>query len=117
MASIAQPNSRRGFLRNLALAAASLAILPSAATYARKWIPTPEKNLFVPNPAWQTANYELSFYWMCKTELGFQYKNQELIQSILHLRNEPFPNGLPVRFEIGKGGVLERVPDTILISS
>ncbi len=52
-----------------------MAILPAAATYARHWVRpagaalvTPVADLttgmnFIPNPAWETARYQLSFQW------------------------------------------------------
>ncbi len=54
--------NRRSFFTKLGLAAASIAILPAATTYARKWIaPAAESNLWVPNPAWKTAPLEVAW--------------------------------------------------------
>lgn len=54
--------NRRGFLRNIALAAASFGILPSATTYARKWVkPSKDSNLYIPNDEYINAPYEVRF--------------------------------------------------------
>lgn len=54
--------NRRSFFTKLALAAAAFTVLPSATTYARKWTkPSVEAVLWIPNPAWETAEWELSF--------------------------------------------------------
>lgn len=54
--------NRRSFFTKLGLAAASLAILPAATTYDRKWVaPTIQTPLFVPNTAWINAEFEMSF--------------------------------------------------------
>jgi hypothetical protein len=54
--------NRRSFFTKLGLAAASFAILPSATTYARHWVaPTTQRVLWVPNPAWVNAPYEVAY--------------------------------------------------------
>lgn len=50
--------NRRSFFTKLGLAAASLAILPAATTYARNWKATPAGVLV--NPAWVNAEYEVA---------------------------------------------------------
>lgn len=53
--------NRRSFFTKLGLAAATLAILPTATTYSRNWV---KKDLvWVANPEWETAPYEISFIW------------------------------------------------------
>jgi len=55
--------NRRSFFTKLGLAAATLAILPSATTYARNWV-APSKALgrvlWMPNPEWVNAPYEIA---------------------------------------------------------
>lgn len=53
--------NRRSFLRNLAVAAAGFAILPSATTYARKWKFTTPATIAKLNPEWVTAEYQFCF--------------------------------------------------------
>jgi len=66
--------NRRSFFTKLGLAAASIAVLPAATTYARHWVKPAEGLLFqktndiltslnfAPNPVWETAPYELSWW-------------------------------------------------------
>lgn len=51
--------NRRGFFSTLAKAVAGFTILPAATTYARNWTPT--ENLWVPNPEWENADYEIKW--------------------------------------------------------
>ena len=55
--------TRRGFLSQVLKAGVAAAILPAATTYARsKWIkPSVTSNLWIPNPAYETAEYEVVF--------------------------------------------------------
>jgi hypothetical protein len=56
--------NRRGFFKTLAAAAAGFAILPAATTYARNWVAPSAglgRKLWVPNPEWVTAQYEVFF--------------------------------------------------------
>lgn len=54
--------NRRSFFTKLGLAAATLAILPTATTYARKWVaPTVARKMWIPNPAWESAPFEMAF--------------------------------------------------------
>lgn len=54
--------NRRSFFTKLALAAAAFTVLPSATTYARKWVaPRADSPLWIPNPAWETAEYRITF--------------------------------------------------------
>jgi hypothetical protein len=58
--------NRRGFFTKLGMAAATVAILPSATTYARQWVaPTVNRHLWVPNPEWVAADYQIEwqFWW------------------------------------------------------
>lgn len=79
--------NRRSFFTKLGLSAASLAVLPAATTYARKWVKTQHglltptgikcrsylvdtpayDNIFLEdftiNPAWEAARYEIGFRW------------------------------------------------------
>lgn len=56
--------NRRSFFTKLGLVAASFAILPSAATYARNWKPASATSfMLVPNPDWEAAGFEMSFAW------------------------------------------------------
>lgn len=52
--------TRRNFLKSVATVAAAFSILPNATTYARNWVPR-TSGVLVPNPAYVTAEYELSF--------------------------------------------------------
>ena len=53
--------TRRGFLSQILKAGVAAAVLPAATTYARsKWIkPSVTSNLWIPNPAYETAEYEV----------------------------------------------------------
>jgi hypothetical protein len=54
--------NRRSFFTKLGLAAASLAVLPAATTYARKWVaPGLGRVLWVPNPEWVNAPFEIQW--------------------------------------------------------
>lgn len=52
---------RRDFFKTLATAVAGFAILPAATTYARRWKWQAKEWVIVPNPAWETAEYEVRF--------------------------------------------------------
>lgn len=56
-------NSRRSFFKQLAVGAASFAILPGATTYERIWRPTRVSNspIYVVNPDYVNGNYDLEF--------------------------------------------------------
>ena len=58
--------NRRSFFTKLGLAAASVAILPAATTYARTWV---KKEIWIPNPEWLNANYEIITHWNFGTML------------------------------------------------
>lgn len=49
--------TRRTFLSNLALGVAAFSILPSAATYKRRWVK--RQQLYRPNPDYVAAPYEM----------------------------------------------------------
>lgn len=53
--------NKRDFLATLAKAAAGFAILPAANTYKRVWHKTAE-NIWMPNPDWVNAPYEITMY-------------------------------------------------------
>lgn len=54
--------NRRNFLKNLAAAAASFAILPAATTYHRaKWVKN-RSEVWIVNPEWVEARYEVAYY-------------------------------------------------------
>ena len=56
--------NRRSFFTKLGLAAATLAILPSATTYARNWVAPSAalgRVIWMPNPEWVNAPYEIAF--------------------------------------------------------
>lgn len=53
--------NRRSFLTNIAVAAAAFTILPSASTYQRNWVKTRPNGLWVINPEWVNAEYEVAF--------------------------------------------------------
>ena len=82
--------NRRSFFTKLGLAAATLAILPSATTYARNWV-APSKALgrvlWMPNPEYINAPYEVAI-------VGFgEFKIQN-----------------PYRYVFGNGGWRQVVP-------
>lgn len=58
---------RRGFLSNIVKAAVVFSILPSASTYARNWVKPIGKDIYVLNPAWIDAPYEIGFLFQNKT--------------------------------------------------
>lgn len=51
--------NRRGFLSSILKAAAAFTILPAATTYAWNWIRT--EDLYLPNPDWVNADYDMFF--------------------------------------------------------
>lgn len=53
--------NRRSFFTKFGLAAASMAILPAATTYARHWVKPAADSVLLVNPAWVNAEYEISF--------------------------------------------------------
>lgn len=54
--------NRRSFFTKLGLAATTVAILPAATTYARKWVASSSaSNLWIPNPEWVNAPLEMAF--------------------------------------------------------
>lgn len=55
--------NRRGFFKKLALATAAFSILPTATTYARTWKIAPESSVWIPNPEWELAPYQMSYIW------------------------------------------------------
>lgn len=73
--------NRRSFFTKLGLAAASLAILPAATTYARNWKATPSG--LIVNPAWVDAPYE--FFWLAAPQIGLKYETNLHIP-IIYLR-------------------------------
>jgi len=78
--------NRRSFFTKLGLAAASFAILPSAATYARKWVaPTAQCAMWVPNPAWETAPFEMSYLHAIST---FNYVQSPHVMPIIRFTKE-----------------------------
>lgn len=56
--------NRRSFLTGILKAGVSAMILPSALTYSRNWKIESNSNIFIPNPNWVCAQYELSWQ-MC----------------------------------------------------
>lgn len=52
--------NRRTFFKSLAIAAAGFSILPSATSYDRKWAKA-NSDLWVPNPEYFNAPYEIAF--------------------------------------------------------
>jgi len=77
--------NRRSFFTKLGLAAASMSILPAATTYARHWVkPSTSAVLFVPNPEWDLAVYNIGYCWHPITE-------EYLKQQREYLKNSPIP--------------------------
>lgn len=56
--------NRRNFLGKLAGAVAAFTVLPSATTYERIWKPKLIEPVWIPNPEWTTATYELRFEYL-----------------------------------------------------
>ena len=55
----------RSFLKSMLMLGVGTAILPSAVTYSRRWIkPSGSDQLWKPNPAWVTAEYEVVFVYL-----------------------------------------------------
>ena len=83
--------NRRRFLKNLigatAATAAAFSILPAATTYARKWVKTSTAQIWVPNPEWVTAEYEVM--WM---------GNAEIVKKAIAKSAKPLD--LPMRYTI-----------------
>lgn len=55
--------NRRSFFAKLAVAAAGFTILPPATTYDRIWKPV-SKKVWIPNTAWEVAEFEIYFHDM-----------------------------------------------------
>ena len=54
--------NRRSFLSSVLKAGVAAAILPSATTYLRaQWKKLADSNLWIPNPDYETAEYEVAF--------------------------------------------------------
>lgn len=82
--------NRRRFFSNLIGAAAEFAILPSAVTYSRKWIKPKQSPVFIPNPEWVNAPYEI-YFWGLDLRGGFGNAPRfELLDSGIFQRVEPF---------------------------
>jgi len=100
-------NNRRSFFKQLALGAASFAILPSASTYERIWKP----KAIVPvryevNLEWVNAPYEISFFWSntnIMEESGLLLKRNPGEPSLTE--GDPFPPRYVV-----KNGIFDYVP-------
>jgi hypothetical protein len=58
---------RRDFFKTLATAAAGFAILPSAATYKRTWVPRATSGILILNPDYINAPYELAVWKLERT--------------------------------------------------
>jgi hypothetical protein len=74
--------NRRSFFTKLGLAAASVAILPSAATYVRKWVkpnPSMGRQLWVVNTEWISAPYQLDFVWHSGAISVFKADTREIV--------------------------------------
>lgn len=54
-------NTRRGFLANILKLGVAAAVMPAATTYARNWVKPSTNKIWVPNPAWVDAPYEVHF--------------------------------------------------------
>lgn len=53
--------NRRSFFASLAAGVAAISVLPSATTYARRWVVPKRSLIAVPNPDWFNAPYEMVF--------------------------------------------------------
>lgn len=54
--------NRRSFISSMLRAGVAAMVLPSATTYARHWVQPVSRELWVPNPDWINAKYEVLFY-------------------------------------------------------
>lgn len=95
--------NRRNFISGVLAAAAGFAILPAATTYGRIW--KPAKELWIPNPEWETAEYELAiipngnyFVWLNRANQTYQ----TFLHPIVELTD-------PVRYK-NEHGVWHRIP-------
>jgi len=100
--------NRRDFFKQLALGVASFTVLPSAATYSRKWVRTPTKEMWVPNPEYVDAPYELAFI----------HSSDALeVLPLLSPRGRILPNQVridyPLRYKVNPDGSFEVVEPTI----
>jgi hypothetical protein len=85
MRGIKSEMNRRSFFGKLAGAVAAFTILPSATTYERIWKPKLIEPVWVVNPEWVTATYELSFAYLCEI--------QKEMDSIIIIPSELFSDG------------------------
>lgn len=99
--------NRRSFFTKLGLAAASLAILPAATTYARNWKPQPT-GIWTPNPAWETAEYEVQILMGEPVfDFAFLNRNWETITSA-NFGGPLLKDQAPMRFT-DRGGIFTPV--------
>ena len=90
--------NRRSFFKTLATAAAAFTILPSAVTYGRTWAKKTSSGIYVVNPAWVNAPYEVGFYFQPYEKflhpIVFQKGAGEVIRNPMEGRyriDEPWP--------------------------
>lgn len=86
---------RRDFFRRLGILTTAFTVLPAATTYARTWKPI--QSLWVPNPEYVNAPYEVYFYvnncaYLAYTEAGRPMlfkRSASKSDSIIGLPREP----------------------------
>lgn len=109
--------NRRSFFKKLAMATAAFTVLPSATTYARKWVTQAASPLLVPNPAWVNAEFEM--HLIMSPAFGIMPQaHQPMTHPIIYNANTLPPasslSSLPiVRYREAGNGVLEQVPEFI----
>ena len=97
-------DTRRSFLGQLAIVAASFAILPSATTYERIWkVRRPE---WVVNPDWVNAPYELQFGLL--GPIGEVQKFGFVV--FQKVTAKPYTPSEIERYKVGADGCFHRVP-------
>lgn len=101
--------NRRGFLQAVLKAGIAAAILPSAVTYTRRWVKTPERCLYGINPEWIDAPFECSFFVSQDAYGKLIGGPQPFIWQREHWQGEKLPNGKLER-QLGKKVLYESFP-------
>lgn len=103
--------NRRGFLKTIGTAVACFTVLPSASTYDRKWVRT--NSLYVPNPDYLNAPYELRFCYLDKPS---EINIIEIDRSIQYPLDSVFVHeSFPVRFDKTWRGEIKYIQPFIAI--
>jgi len=99
--------NRRNFFSALAKGIAAISVLPAAATYARHWHKTASSGVWIVNPEWRDAKYEIEFqyaHWPGTVrKLVPIFFNRRSIDSPPLLLHERVRESFPIRVAIPGG--------------